>query len=90
VRVSEALKKQRIGRIWISWKSAGLKQGGSSSQHYRNAIASVITLVHKVDISRLAYVRGKTVKHLCGGGYDSLEKIATRPVRDGREDGCLL
>jgi hypothetical protein len=32
--------------------------------------------VHKVDISRLAYVRGKTVKHLCGGGYDNLEKIA--------------
>ncbi len=34
------------------------------------------SLVHKADISRLAYVRGKTVMHLCGGGYDTLGKIA--------------
>jgi hypothetical protein len=33
-------------------------------------------IVHKADISRLAYVRGRTVRHLCGGGYDTLEKIA--------------
>jgi Domain of unknown function (DUF4332) len=38
--------------------------------------AELLALVHRVDISRLAYVRGKTVKHLCGGGYDTLEKIA--------------
>lgn len=38
--------------------------------------AFVTSLVHKADISRLAYVRGKTVKHLCGGGYDTLGKIA--------------
>lgn len=38
--------------------------------------AWVLALVHRVDISRLAYVRGKTVKHLCGGGYDTLAKIA--------------
>lgn len=37
---------------------------------------TVMALVHRVDISRLAYVRGKTVKHLCGGGYDTLQKIA--------------
>ena len=37
----------------------------------------IMTLVHKADISRLAYVRGKTVKHLCGSGYDTLEKLAT-------------
>ena len=36
----------------------------------------IFNLVNKADISRLAYVRGKTVKHLCGGGYDDLEKIA--------------
>lgn len=38
--------------------------------------AFILGLVHKADISRLAYVRGKTVKHLCGGGYDTLDKIA--------------
>lgn len=38
--------------------------------------ASVLALVHRADISRLAYVRGKTVKHLCGGGYDTLDKLA--------------
>ncbi len=38
--------------------------------------AFLLTLVHKADISRLAYARGKTVNHLCGGGYDTLDKIA--------------
>jgi hypothetical protein len=37
---------------------------------------TVLELVHRADISRLAYVRGKTIKHLCGGGYDTLGKIA--------------
>lgn len=37
----------------------------------------IMSLVHKADISRLAYVRGKTVDHLCGSGYDTLEKLAT-------------
>jgi hypothetical protein len=36
----------------------------------------LLTLVNRADISRLAYVRGKTVKHLCGGGYNTLRKIA--------------
>lgn len=36
----------------------------------------IIELVDKADISRLAYVRGKTVMHLCGGGYNTLDKIA--------------
>lgn len=39
--------------------------------------AFILGLVHRADISRLAYVRGKTVKHLCGGGYDTLDKIAS-------------
>ncbi len=38
--------------------------------------AELLALVHRADISRLAFVRGKTVRHLCGGGYDTLEKIA--------------
>jgi hypothetical protein len=40
------------------------------------AETTVLELVHRADISRLAYVRGKTIKHLCGGGYDTLGKIA--------------
>jgi hypothetical protein len=38
--------------------------------------AFIMGLVNKADISRLAYVRGKTVGHLCGSGYDTLEKLA--------------
>jgi hypothetical protein len=30
-------------------------------------------------------VRGKTVKHLCGGGYDSLEKIANANLAEMEE-----
>jgi hypothetical protein len=40
----------------------------------------ILGLVHRADISRLAYVRGKTVKHLCGGGYDTLDKIAKAEI----------
>jgi hypothetical protein len=36
----------------------------------------ILILAHRADISRLAYVRGNTVKHLFGAGYDTLEKIA--------------
>lgn len=36
----------------------------------------LLELTHRADISRLAYVRGKTIRHLCGGGYDTLDKIA--------------
>lgn len=41
--------------------------------------------MHKADISRLAYVRGNTVKHLCGGGYDSLGKIAAASLAEMEE-----
>ena len=44
--------------------------------------AFMTELVHKADISRLAYVRGKTVIHLCGGGYDTLEKIAGADIEE--------
>jgi hypothetical protein len=39
--------------------------------------AFLIRLVHQSDLARLAYVRGKTVRHLCGGGYDTLAKLAS-------------
>ena len=35
----------------------------------------ILELAHRADISRLAYVRGKTILHLCGGGYNTLDKL---------------
>jgi hypothetical protein len=43
--------------------------------------AFLLELAHRADISRLAYVRGKTVMHLCGGGYDTLAKIADADLK---------
>jgi hypothetical protein len=36
----------------------------------------ILDLTHRADISRLAYVRGKAINHLCKGGYHTLQKIA--------------
>lgn len=36
----------------------------------------ILELTHRADISRLAYVRGKTIMHLSGGGYNTLNKLA--------------
>ena len=36
----------------------------------------ILNLAHRADLSRLAYVRGRTIRHLCGGGYDTLAKLA--------------
>ena len=46
----------------------------------------ILDLAHRADISRLAYVRGKTIKHLCGGGYNTLEKIANADLRQMETD----
>jgi hypothetical protein len=77
VGLLEALKMQRIKSnldlLEIGRAEAGRAQLASTT---RIPAAELLALVHRVDISRLAYVRGKTVKHLCGGGYDTLEKIA--------------
>jgi len=37
-------------------------------------------LAHRADISRLAYVRGKTIMHLSGGGYDTLKKLENSEI----------
>jgi hypothetical protein len=73
-----ALKKQKIG------SNLDLLEMGRTAEG-RNRLANraevpldaVLALVHKADISRLAYVRGKTVRHLNGGGYNTLEKLAS-------------
>ncbi len=73
----EALKKQGI-RSNLDLLEVGRTEEGRArlADSTEIPVARVLALVHKVDISRLAYVRGKTVKHLCGGGFDTLEKIA--------------
>jgi hypothetical protein len=48
--------------------------------------AFILALVHRADISRLAYVRGRTVKHLWGGGYDTLDKIARADLEQMAEE----
>jgi hypothetical protein len=42
--------------------------------------ATLLQLAHRADLSRLAYVRGKTITHLCGGGYDTLEILAKADI----------
>jgi len=73
----QALKQQRIG-----CNLDLLAQGRTAAQRAQLADATgippafLVSLVHQADLSRLAYVRGKTVRHLCGAGYDTLDKLA--------------
>lgn len=57
---------------------AGRKPGGRAKlvKATKGGVRRITAWVHRADISRLAYVRGKTVRHLCGGGYDTLDKLA--------------
>ncbi len=73
----EILKERKLGSN-LDLLERGRKVDGRIKLSQTTGIPeSFITgLVHKADISRLAYVRGKTVRHLCGGGYDTLNKIA--------------
>ena len=46
----------------------------------------ILELVHRADISRLAYVRGRTIRHLCEGGYNTLDKIANADIKKMKAD----
>jgi hypothetical protein len=82
----EALKKQRLAST-LDLLEAGRFRAGRV--HLSRAtgipVAIVTALVHRADISRLAYVRGKTVMHLCAGGYDTLEKLAAANLAEMEE-----
>ena len=41
----------------------------------------ILELTHRADISRLAYVRGKTIMHLSGGGYNTLNKLENAEIK---------
>ena len=79
----EILKREKLGAN-LDILERGRTQAGRDRLVKDTGIpeAFVTELVHKADISRLAYVRGKTVLHLCGGGYDTLEKIASADVAE--------
>lgn len=79
----EALKSQRLASN-LDLLAAGRTGAGRAhlASTTRIPLAVVTALVHRADISRLAYVRGKTVMHLCAGGYDTLEKLAAADLAE--------
>ncbi len=83
VGLLEALKtlgiKSNVDLLEVGRTEAGR---GQLSNKTGKPAAHILILVQRVDISRLAYVRGKTVKHLCGGGYETLEKIANADLAE--------
>lgn len=82
----EALKKQKIASNLDLLEAGRTEQGRVQLANTTEIPLSVMTAwVHRADISRLAYVRGRTVKHLCGGGYDSLERIASANLAEMEE-----
>ena len=47
---------------------------------------NILAMAHRADLTRLAYVRGKTILHLCGGGYDTLNKLANTNMEKMKAD----
>jgi hypothetical protein len=86
VHALAALKKQKIGSNTDLLEAGRTEAGRVRLASTADVSTALVTaLVHRADISRLAYVRGKTVKHLCGGGYDTLEKIANAGLAEMEE-----
>jgi hypothetical protein len=73
----EILKAQKIRSnldVLETFRSIkGRKKFGAET---RMDQAYLLELTHRADISRLAYVRGKTIMHLCGGGYNTLNRLS--------------
>jgi hypothetical protein len=81
-----ALKKQAIASNLDLLDAGRLEEGRLRLANAAEIpLSLILDLVHRVDISRLAYVRGKTVLHLCGGGYDTLERIASANIPEMEE-----
>ena len=73
----EMLKKHKIRSnldVLEKFRSVEGRREFSAKTGVREA--QILALAHRADLSRLAYVRGRTIQHLCGGGYDTLEKLA--------------
>ena len=83
VKMLEGLREQGI-KSNLDLLEAGCTAAGRQqlANKLELPVSQILALVHRADISRLAYVRGKTVRHLCGAGYDTLEKIASADVAE--------
>ena len=82
----EALKKRKLGSNLDILETGRTKAGRVQLSNSTGIPFEFVTsLVHRADISRLAYVRGKTVKHLCAGGYCTLEDIASANLTEMEE-----
>ena len=83
----EILKAQRIRSnldiVETLWSKRGRKIFAAETGIDR---IFLLELTHRADISRLAYVRGKTIMHLCGGGYDTLNKLADAEIMEAEAD----
>ncbi|MBN1217708.1 MAG: DUF4332 domain-containing protein [Anaerolineae bacterium] len=78
----ETLKKHKIRSNLDVLENCHTRESRASlARETGIAETFILDLAHRADISRLAYVRGKTVKHLCRGGYNTLEKIANADLR---------
>lgn len=74
----QALKAQRITtNLDLLERGRSVAQRAQLAQLTGIPSEFLLRLVHQSDLARLAYVRGKTVRHLCGGGYDTLAKLAS-------------
>ena len=84
---SEVLQGHKI-KSNLDLLEAGRTRAGRRrlSQEAGISLGILLKLVHRADMTRLAYVRGKTVLHLCGGGYDSMEKLAAADSRQIEAD----
>ncbi len=72
-----ALKKQRLfSNLDLLESASSLNGRVALAGEAQLPLGFLTSLVHKADISRLAFVRGKTVRHLCGGGYATLAQLA--------------
>lgn len=83
----QVLKRHKLGsNLDVLEHLRGVENRREFSETAHVPETSLLELVHRADISRLAYVRGKTVRHLCGGGYDSLSKIASADLKSMEVD----
>jgi hypothetical protein len=77
LKLLAALKAERITTN-LALLEAGRRPEGRAKlvKATQGGARRVTAWVHRADISRLAWVRGRTVRHLCGAGYDTLDKLA--------------
>lgn len=83
MRYFQALKQQQIlSNLDLLEKGRTAAQRAQLADATSIPLAFLLLLIHQADLARLAYVRGKTVRHLCGAGYDTLDKLANADLAE--------